>query len=112
VFFSARHTLNTLRRLFYNYFLWDFSAASLELVLGTVLLVFGVAFGVTQWAEWADRGVGAYAGTVMLAALPVILGMQLLLAFLSFDAGRVPRTPLHPQLLRRRNGRHPHVWPR
>jgi dolichol-phosphate mannosyltransferase len=34
----------------------------------------------------------------MLAALPVILGTQLLLAFLSFDAARVPRRPLHPQL--------------
>jgi hypothetical protein len=38
----------------------------------------------------------------MLAALPVILGTQLLLAFLSFDVARVPRQPLHPQLVRRR----------
>jgi hypothetical protein len=40
----------------------------------------------------------------MLAALPVIVGTQLLLAFLAFDVARVPRTPLHPQLLRRRDG--------
>lgn len=98
--FSVRHTVNTGRRIFYNYFLRDFSAASVELVLGVLLLSFGVTFGASQWAAFAARGVGAYAGTVMLAALPVILGTQLLLAFLSFDVSRVPRRPLYPQLLR------------
>ena len=100
--FSAKHARNIARRLFYNYFLRDFSAASLELVLGLVLLAFGLVYGATQWVEWSARGVGAYAGTVMLAALPVILGTQLLLAFVNFDVSRVPREPLHPQLLRRR----------
>ena len=100
--FSVRHAINTGRRLFYNYFLRDFSAASVELVVGLALLAFGVIFGATQWMEWTARGVGAYAGTVMLAALPVIVGMQLLLAFLAFDVARVPRRPLHPQILGRR----------
>jgi dolichol-phosphate mannosyltransferase len=99
--FAARHTARTARRLFYGYFLHDFSAASLELVGGLLLLVFGLVFGAVQWVEWSSRGVGAYAGTVMLAALPVILGTQLLLAFLSFDVSRMPRTPLHPQLRHR-----------
>jgi dolichol-phosphate mannosyltransferase len=96
--FSVRHAARTARRLFYGYFLHDFSAASLELVVGLALLLFGLVFGAVQWVEWSSRGVGAYAGTVMLAALPVILGTQLLLAFLSFDVSRVPRVPLHPQL--------------
>jgi glycosyltransferase involved in cell wall biosynthesis len=100
--FSAKHVLNTLRRLFYNYFLRDFSAASVQLALGVPLIAFGVIFGAAQWVEWSARGVGAYAGTVMLAALPIIVGMQLLLAFLSLDAARVPRDPLYPQLQRRR----------
>lgn len=100
--FSLKHAANTARRLFYNYFLRDFSAASIELVLGVLLLAFGVIFGAIEWWTWQARGVGAYSGTVMLAALPVILGVQLLLAFLSFDVSRVPRKALHPQLLRRR----------
>ena len=100
--FSLKHAANTARRLFYNYFLRDFSAASIELVLGCALLAFGVTYGAIEWSVWQARGVGAYSGTVMLAALPVILGMQLLLAFVSFDVSRVPRKPLHPQLLRRR----------
>ena len=98
--FTLRHGANTVRRIFYNYFLRDFSAASVELLLGAALLAFGTIFGAVQWIEWQARGVGAYSGTVMLAALPVILGVQLLLAFLSFDVARVPRKPLHPQLLR------------
>ncbi|HUF46618.1 MAG TPA: glycosyltransferase family 2 protein [Vicinamibacterales bacterium] len=100
--FSVQHAANTLRRLLYNYFLRDFSAASVELVLGVALLAFGFVFGATQWVEWTSRGVGAYAGTVMLAALPIIVGSQLVLAFLSFDVARVPREPIHPQLERRR----------
>lgn len=100
--FSLKHARNAARRLFYSYFLRDFSAASFELLLGLFLLTFGLVFGATQWVEWTSRGVGAYAGTVMLAALPVILGTQLLLAFLNFDVARVPRQPLHPQIVRRR----------
>ncbi|HEX6324110.1 MAG TPA: glycosyltransferase family 2 protein, partial [Vicinamibacterales bacterium] len=83
--FSVLHAANTVRRLFYNYFLRDFSAASVELLLGAGLLAFGTIFGSLQWLEWRERGVGAYSGTVMLAALPVILGTQLLLAFLGYD---------------------------
>lgn len=98
--FSVKHAANTVKRLFYNYFLRDFSAASVELLLGVLLLTFGTIFGVVQWLQWQARGVGAYSGTVMLAALPVILGAQLFIAFLSFDVARVPRKPLHPQLLR------------
>ena len=100
--FSLKHSANTARRIFYNYFLRDFSVASVELVLGVFLTGFGAIFGAAQWVEWSSRGVGAYAGTVMLAALPIIVGVQLLLAFLSFDAARVPRDPLYPQLDRRR----------
>ncbi|MEX2271853.1 MAG: glycosyltransferase family 2 protein [Vicinamibacterales bacterium] len=98
--FALKHAANTVRRLFYQYFLRDFSAASVELVLGVALLTFGTIYGAVQWIAWQGRGVGAYSGTVMLAALPVIVGAQLLLAFLSFDVARVPRKPLYPQLLR------------
>lgn len=98
--FTVKHAANTARRIFYNYFLRDFSAASVELLLGVALLTFGTIFGAAQWWKWAALGVGAYSGTVMLAALPIILGTQLFLAFLGFDVARVPRKPLHPQLLR------------
>ena len=34
----------------------------------------------------------------MLAALPILVGMQLVLAFLSYDLQNVPREVLHPRL--------------
>jgi dolichol-phosphate mannosyltransferase len=34
----------------------------------------------------------------MLAALPIIIGIQLILAFLSYDVGNVPKNPLHKRL--------------
>lgn len=83
-----------LKRIFYNYFLRDMSLASFELVGGIVLFLFGVVFGAQAWVESFRSGVPASSGTVMLAALPTILGFQLLLGFLGYDVANVPRVPL------------------
>lgn len=92
--FFAGHLRNFLRRLVYSYFLRGFSLASVELVLGVLLLAFGIAFGGFEWLLSTRTGVASTAGTVMLAALPVILGMQLLLSWLAFDIAAEPRTPV------------------
>ena len=81
---------NFCRRVFYNYFLRGFSVASLELLAGVFFLLFGTAFGLWGWAESHATGQTATTGTVMLAALPIILGVQLLLSFLAFDIAAVP----------------------
>ena len=96
--FSAKHWINTAKRIFYAYFLRDFSVASIELVLGNILLLFGLVFGAIEWRESVVTGIPATAGTVILAALPIILGSQFLIAFLDFDTRNVPRTPIHPHL--------------
>jgi dolichol-phosphate mannosyltransferase len=96
--FSFKHWLNAAKRIFYSYFLRDFGAASVELLLGMVLVVFGAVFGALEWHESTTSGVPATAGTVILAALPIILGTQFLVAFLNFDTRNVPKTPLHPRL--------------
>lgn len=89
--FLAGHMRNFGKRVFYNYFLRDFSVASIELVLGLLLLPFGLIFGSYKWAQAAELGVANSAGTVMLSALPVILGVQFILSFLHFDIQSVPR---------------------
>jgi glycosyltransferase involved in cell wall biosynthesis len=96
--FSWRHAVNTLKRIFYNYFLRNFNMASLHLVLGILLLTFGLVFGMQQWIRSAQLEQVASSGTVMLAALPVILGMQFLLNFIAFDMANVPRDPIHQRL--------------
>lgn len=96
--FLCRHGVNFSKRIFYNYFLRNFSVASLELVIGTVLLIFGIAFGSYHWWLSYSLDTDASTGTVMLAALPVMIGVQFLLNFLNYDISSVPRIPLSPRL--------------
>ncbi len=93
------------KRVFYNYFLRGFSIASLELVASVAFLLFGLVFGTLGWFASIASGRAATTGTVMLAALPVILGVQLLLSFFAFDIGAVPRAPITPLLTTRRRSR-------
>jgi glycosyltransferase involved in cell wall biosynthesis len=100
--FAAKHVRNFLKRLFYNYYLRNMSLASIELPLGVLLLLFGSVFGITHWIDAMRLGQATPAGTVMVAALPVIMGVQLILAFLAYDIAAVPRRPLHKKILFRK----------
>ncbi len=93
--FPRKHFVNFHKRLFYNYYLRDMNAASLELPLGAVLGWFGFIFGAVKFGESLSSGVAATAGTVMLSAVPLILGFQLVLAFLSADIAAVPKRVRH-----------------
>lgn len=96
--FLVKHVRNFMKRIFYNYYLRDLSLASIELPLGLILLLAGTSFGVYHWLESAREGVPSPAGTVMLAALPILMGLQLVLAFLGSDIASVPRRPRHKAL--------------
>jgi len=88
--FIYKHKRNTFKRVFYNYFLRDFSVATLNLLLGFLFVFGGTVFGLWSWYISASTGVPQTAGTVMLAALPIILGLQLLLSFLAYDVANIP----------------------
>jgi hypothetical protein len=100
--FFFKHIRNFMKRIFYNYYLRDLSLASIELPLGLVLLLSGTSFGLYHWLESAREGAATPAGTVMLAALPILMGMQLILAFLGYDIASVPHKPMHRGLRMRR----------
>jgi dolichol-phosphate mannosyltransferase len=93
--FLYKHLTNLCKRIAYNYFLRDFSFASIELIVGMFFVVFGTSFGAYHWAESIRTGVTATTGTVMLAALPIMLGVQLLLSFLAFDVSSTPNMAIH-----------------
>lgn len=93
--FFAKHVRNFIKRIFYNYYLRDMSLASIELPMGLVLTVFGVIYGSYHWINSANAGVTTPAGSVMLSALPILMGVQLLLAFLSYDISSTPKRPVH-----------------
>lgn len=91
--FFKKHIKNTCKRIFYNYYLRDLSLASLQLPLGVLLTLFGIAFGTREWIHGSAAGVTASAGTVMLAALPLLVGIQFILAFIGHDILSVPKRP-------------------
>jgi glycosyltransferase involved in cell wall biosynthesis len=103
--FTAKHWLNAVKRIVYTYFLRDFNVASIHLALGKVLFLFGLIFGAVQWRSSVVTGIPATAGTVVLAALPIILGSQMLVAFIDYDTRNTPRQPLHPRLRKRSHTR-------
>jgi glycosyltransferase involved in cell wall biosynthesis len=94
--FALKHVKNFLQRVLGQYFVRDFSAASLELVFGVVFILFGAGYA-AHYMTTPHRQ-AASAGVVMAAALPVILGAQLLMQALNFDVLNVPNRPIHPYL--------------
>ncbi len=96
--FPFRLLLGCARRVARHYFLYDFTAVSVFLLCGAPMLLFGVGFGAWEWARSAVTDVPATTGTVMLAALPVILGFQLLLQALVVDIANAPAVPICPPL--------------
>ncbi|HYC00684.1 MAG TPA: glycosyltransferase family 2 protein [Candidatus Limnocylindrales bacterium] len=92
--FAAKHARNLLRRIWLRYLILDFSAASLLLVLGVPLALFGVIFGLRSWAHSSFYGVPATAGTVMLAAFTTAAGLFGLVQALIYDIMSVPQVPL------------------
>ncbi len=97
--FAVGHARNFVKRLFYNYYLRNFSVASLEIIVAFAGLTFGITYGMTKWYEAVSTGSVTPAGTVMLAALPVLIGVQSLLAFINYDIISVPDIPLHTRLV-------------
>ncbi len=99
--FFIKHIRNFFKRIFYNYYLRNMSVASIELPLGIGLFVFGVIFGASQWIAHASTHTTTPTGTVMLATLPTLMGLQLLLAFINYDINTLPKHPLYLRITKK-----------
>jgi hypothetical protein len=53
-----------------------------------------------EWVNSVQTGIAATAGTIMLAAMPTLVGIQLLLSFLSLDMARPEVRPLWKRIAR------------
>lgn len=100
--FAVKHFVNFGKRITYNYFLRDLSLASLELLVGGLLLGFGLLFGGYHWWLSASQAQYTAVGTIMIATVAVVSGLQFLLAFFGHDIANVPKRCLHTLLTRRR----------
>jgi glycosyltransferase involved in cell wall biosynthesis len=89
--FPFMHLKRFIKRTYYNYFLRDFNACSLMLVIATLFLPFGIIFGSLKWYQSIVTAKLTSTGTVMIAVLPIVLGFQAFLTFLQLDIENEPR---------------------
>ena len=82
------------RRLILKNLIYDFSMASIYLLTGIPLLLFGLIFGIIKWVDYAARNIPAPTGTVMLPTLSVLVGIQFLVAAIEIDLRSTPKEPL------------------
>ncbi|HWO08574.1 MAG TPA: glycosyltransferase family 2 protein [Polyangiaceae bacterium] len=78
-------------RIYERYTLRDFSPIVPFLFSGILLCAWAAIFGGWAWYRSLETGIVATTGTVMLTALPAILGFQLLLHALLLDIYSTPR---------------------
>lgn len=80
-----------LWRIYQKYMLRDFSPIALFLIVGSLLFLWGVGFGIYLWVRSTLTEHPTSTGTVMLAVVPLILGFQLLLQALVLDIHETPK---------------------
>jgi len=79
------------KRIFLKYYIYNFNMASIYLLLGIPLLLFGFSFGIYRWiAGYLENQLNS-AGTIMLVALPIIIGIQFLLQAIQIDINNIPK---------------------
>jgi dolichol-phosphate mannosyltransferase len=93
--FPSRLVSSLIRRLWLKNFVFDFSLESLHLLAGLPLLLAGVLYGGYNWLWYSTRELTAPTGTVVLSALAIMLGFQLLLSAIALDLQSVPRDPIN-----------------
>lgn len=88
--FPARLLIGWSRRVTRKYFITDFGAVGMLLASSLVLVLFGSVFGAVRWFDSIATGHPASTGTVMLAVLPLIVGIQLALQAFAMEVSGSP----------------------
>jgi dolichol-phosphate mannosyltransferase len=93
--FPIRLLTSLVRRLVLKNYLYDFNLESVHLLVGSLLVLSGVAYGGYNWLWYTGHHTGAPTGTVVLPAMTIILGVQLLLSAINLDLQASPVTPIN-----------------
>jgi dolichol-phosphate mannosyltransferase len=96
--FSYKHFRNVVKRITYTYFIRDLNLASLQFLAGSLLGLFGFAIGAHGWWNAYRIGENTNTGTLILTAMSVLSGLQLVLGFFSFDMGNIPKESVSEDL--------------
>lgn len=92
--FPLKHFRRLARRIFLAYFIYEWNPGSIFLLAGIATSLFGL-MGAANLAFFSESTVPATAGEVMLFALPLIVGYQSLLSFVSYDVANSPSKPMY-----------------
>ncbi|MBV8518611.1 MAG: glycosyltransferase family 2 protein [Acidobacteria bacterium] len=93
--FPGRLLASLARRIVLKNFVYDFNLESFQLLAGLPLLLAGLVYGGYNWWWYTSHKLAAPTGTVVLPALAIMLGMQLLIAAVNLDLQSIPREPLN-----------------
>ena len=88
--FPPRLVSGGLRRFWRKQLVTDFSPIAILSLSGLALGLFGAVFGAYHWWESVVTGNAATTGTVMIAVLPLIVGIQLLVQAFSMTVAASP----------------------
>jgi glycosyltransferase involved in cell wall biosynthesis len=83
--FPLKHGRNYMKRIAYTYYLREFNLASIELPVGVFLTGFGLILGGYSWIHGIITATPTETGRLVLIAMSFLAGLQLVLAFLSYD---------------------------
>ena len=89
--FPARLIYGLVRRILLKYYIYDFNMASVYILLGIPLFIWSIVLGSLEWIESARTGIARPAGTVILAALPLIISVEMLLQAIHIDINSFPK---------------------
>lgn len=89
--FPLKIAKGLIKRIFLKYYIYNFNMASIYLLISIPLLLFGFILGVYKWRIGIIEDVANNPGTIMLVALPIILGIQFLLQAISIDISNIPK---------------------
>jgi len=82
---------SVFERIFFKYYLYDFNMASIYILIGLPLLLFGSIFGIIMWVNGAFNNEYNSVGTIMISVLSITLGIQFLLQAISIDIASTPK---------------------
>ncbi len=88
--FSVNLFKKFISRIWKAYFVYNFNIGTLYIIFGHLLFFGGVIFGGINWYHYASNETLTPVGTIMISALLIILGFQLMLQAIQFDIINTP----------------------
>ncbi len=95
---SPRLFAGLIKRILYQYFLFNFSAVSFLLSTRILSLIFCFVWDFIKCVESTSSGIPATTRTVLIAVLPIVVGVQLIVQAFSLDIDSVQERSMHADL--------------